>query len=503
MTIVQSIFQIDINTKRLIQLFKSGKFKSWDYEELAWRIEQCNIYQFYYLCNEIILDIPINKATIQLFFPFVYQTHFGEYSQNKTPLLTRIDINCDQNTFQNVINHNFFQPEQGIIELLHLEKKINHDLQNLKRELFKKLNFLETIHEIEEETYIQDAYQDSSQELNLNEITGFFGSKESIFKIIVHCLSMPDFLDSHVWEKIEKLSEKAKRLNLNCEEKSLGYQFQIVYPIIFSLDDWKSLIMNKMISCETPLSFNNTKDFFIECLSRYKENTEQTYIYHRYDYYLKEKYKTNLSRSYSEVDKMIKWIENTFISQNKIKANEQFKFVDEINEKLKLIISNDYSQRVFLKLFERYFDSNESNYNYDQLYSMVFHFTKIEKDKLGREAIISKRLKKPVTIQYIDFLTNENTRDFIKVFLLFKKGGIIKTGITDLIEIIIHISKEIKASGISKSNIKKIWAASAEDKKGMEYLLTSNNKFNRLLFHNYPSIKKLFKSDQKKIALKN
>ena len=499
MTIVKSAFQIDHNTSRLIFLFRSGKCNSLDYDELSWRISQCNQYQFYYLLNEIIFDIPINKDTVQLFFPFVYKSHFDEFPHLNTPLLTQIDINYNHHHLQTILDCNFFHPEQGVIELLSLDEKLSFDFNNLLRELLKKLKLLEEIYEIKEETYIEETFFDNSEEPDENDITGAFGQIESIFKLIRHFIALDSpHIKFEIWSQIDKFLEESKSLNLNYKTDNLDYKFQIVYPIIYSLNEWKSMIMSKMVVCENSEEFNKTKHFFKECLLKYKRLTGKAFINHKNDYYLKEKYKTNILMSYSEVNKMVEWIDNTFISKTEIKIDEQFKFVNEINEKLKITIAYDYSQRAFLKFYEKYFECKGTSYNYDQLYSMVFHFTKMEKDNLGREAIISKRLRNPVSIEYIDFLKKESIRDFIKIFLILKKCDIIKTKITDLIEIIIYISKEIKAPGISKSNIKKIWAASAENKKGVEYLLTSDIKFNNLLFQNYPRIKKLLKNSQKK-----
>ena len=452
-----------------------------DYAELKYKINCLNEYQFIYFCMKVFYHIPVrywSMDALNLLF----------LKEKKSSSKTTVNLNCTPklDSFINfTLNINSFFPEQSIIQLIK-EASLTEIRASFWQSVFAVktyfLNYFDELDESDSDHFIY--YYQIIEKLSLLE-------------------EKADSLAALFQEKIEELSETSEKLNFNYDQKPLDYNFQIVYPIIHSLNEWKELALKKIISCKNPEKFYSTKSFFKECLNQYKKLTSKEYIDHRYIYKSKQKLKSNFLESYSEVNKMIEWLDSTFISPENIAINEQFKFIDEVNEKIKLTISNDYSQRMFLNLFEEYFKTNGSEYNSDQLYSMVFHFTKIEHDKLGRPAIISKKLRNPVSIQYIDFITKENTRDIIKIFLLLKKGKIIETGITELISIIVHILKEVQTTGISESNIKKIWAASAEDKKGIEFLLTSNIRFNKLLFINCPNIKKLLKKQSKNININN
>ncbi len=137
-TMVIDFFRIDFNTKYIIRLIKLNDSLELHQEELKWRISQLNEFQFFYVLNEVILDIEITKENLDIFFSFIDIDDFP------FPCVTYLDYNHDTNMSDTIFNNLKENIEKKIINLLCFETEWNKNFWTLISEIKSKLEDLDS-----------------------------------------------------------------------------------------------------------------------------------------------------------------------------------------------------------------------------------------------------------------------------------------------------------------------------------------------------------------------
>lgn len=509
-TFIKAFFEIDYNTDRLIYLFNSGKFEFADYDELSLMISHLNEYQFLYLLDNIDLSIAYSKKHIGLFLSFVYEEKrpeeyhpidYNDYisginnsnSQLKTKMfLTDVSFKYRQTELP---KFTAVKVEQGIIEILEFKSMRIKKNMLLVKSIREKLNKLKLDEYASESTYLEHSfiykgemgiesgkyghfeYKDISSNYNKIDVirNGFYFNFDFMYYSVSNTKSQ---------QLLKSLSNKLRAFNINYLKTELDYRFQIVFPLVYSLDEWKKLLNKKMSECKSDCEFHNQKLFFKNCLKELATILDSEYLTHSYienskeneikntleydevidDYVnvdnfwdLKKKSEGILiSSGVSHINKMIEWIDKSFLSIGNIKINKRFKFNDNIENSNKLVLSNNFNQNSLLKILVHYFESYDLEYDKESLESLVYHFTTIE--VTDKKQGYNSKLIKFTRLKYVDFIPDDHTQNIIKIFLKLLHKGIIKTRIYKTFDIIeLMFSKNNQVLGFSAGNVKKYW----------------------------------------------
>ena len=529
MTLSQSIFQLDYNTNRLLYLFKSNKYETLDFDELSWMISQLNEYQFLYLLDNIDLNKAFSKKYIKLFLSFIYEEKsenfrlYEDYQINCN--IENSDISLSLKKYLTGVGFNYkktelptancIKPEEGIIELLGYEKMLNKKNIPLVNSIREKLSKIDSSIFPSEITFLEMNFI-SEDEYGYpvgDHGSCLYGSEDSKYNkidIIRNEFYLNfDFIyfwitNSHSSELIKKESNKLRTFNFNYLNKELDGRLQIVFPLVFSLNSWKELLIKKMSGCKDDLEFQKTKKLFKNSLKelilinnseylthRYMENPEEFNIvettvydeviedYITYDNFGELKRQSNdilIASQTSDINKMLGWIENSFISIENIKIDEVVKFNDNISIENKLILSYKMNQTKLLHILIKYFEVYEIEYDLEVLKSLIYHFTTIEKKENKKQGYNSKFIGY-VRLKWVDFIPENHTSNIIKIFLKLLDRNIIKTGINQTFRIIELMFSKNQVKGFSKDSAKTYWK-----KKGDK---AENLKVDNLIFWSF------------------
>lgn len=509
-TFIKAFFEIDYNTDRLIYLFNSGKFEFADYDELSLMISHLNEYQFLYLLDNIDLSIAYSKKHIGLFLLFVYEEKrpeeyhpidYNDYisginnsnSQLKTKMfLTDVSFKYRQTELP---KFTAVKVEQGIIEILEFKSMRIKKNMLLVKSIREKLNKLKLDEYASESTYLEHSfiykgemgiesgkyghfeYKDISSNYNKIDVirNGFYFNFDFMYYSVSNTKSQ---------QLLKSLSNKLRAFNINYLKTELDYRFQIVFPLVYSLDEWKKLLTKKMSECKSDTEFHNQKLFFKNCLKELTTILDSEYLTHSYIENSKENEIKNtleydeviddyvnvdnfwdlnkksegilISSGVSHINKMIEWIDESFLSIGNIKINKRFKFNDNIENSNKLVLSNNFNQNSLLKILVHYFESYDLEYDKESLESLVYHFTTIE--VTDKKQGYNSKLIKFTRLKYVDFIPDDHTQNIIKIFLKLLHKGIIKTRLYKTFDIIeLMFSKNNQVLGFSAGNVKKYW----------------------------------------------
>lgn len=467
---VDSYYEIDYNTNYLIQLFNSGKFLSTDSNELSWKIKQLTEYQYLYLLNEIISNITLTDEVLDLFFTFVLAEEKYLKDNISPDTLTGVYFRFQKFSIKQAI---FINPETGILELLRLDTLIKKKTMPLVKSIREKLLeqekkegqlfncFFEDF--IAENEYGHPMGDNMECEMFVERPISKLGLVRNQFYIDFDLIHY-SVVNTDLNKILSKLCNEAKTLYYNYEEREPEYLIQTIFPIIWSLDDWKKLVAHKLKLSNNEEHFEKSKLFFKQCLKKFHEISENSTILHNYSLENATYPKTYSKNSFSEISKMIDWIDESFTSYGNINLKNEYNFIDEIPFEKKLSLSSKTNQRTILDIFTKYFDTHKLDYDLDALHSLVFHYTTIEETTDSR-GYKSKFLDYK-SIKHVNFIPKEHTRNILKVFLKLYDSGLIKTGINRTFEIIEEMFKQNDCKGLSKHSAKDVWKKKDLNKKG-------------------------------------
>lgn len=459
-------FKIDYKTQKLIRVFESDTYKNWRKEDLQWEISQLNEYQFLYLLNKVISINLIENGALDCFFIYKY---------NEQKALTNIIFNF--NKFEDNIYSQSISIENNIIELLYLLHKKEEVLFPLTDELESKLIQLKTkcnkdIHvsfstnliDYEEvETF--DEYLDNT---TVNIYDGYFYDINYV-DAIRNELIVEYFLYSgsnrlnNQW-LIDEIDNSCSKLEkLIPSQNSNNYYYEIIYPLCYSLTDWKNRVLNKVSICDSKEEFNKTKNYFIECLEQYNLLSGKDYINHSYIYRNNEKTAVNFSSFYSNTHKMKDWVSS--LELNKEIQSAKDPFYDEIPLDQKIEFSFCMNQNTLVKILNKYFESSNIEFDKESIKSTIYHYTTIDLSLNKNRGYQSKFIEYH-PLKKINFVPKKHTSKVIKIFLKMLDLGLIKTGKNKTFELLENIFSENIYKGFNRETIKYYWKNKSNLKVG-------------------------------------
>lgn len=287
-TISDKFFNIDYNTKRLIFLFKSEKYKSMDFQELSWMIGQLNEYQYFYLFNEIILEIETTKENLNLFFLFQYSQKINIHNLDK-PILTGTKFNYNKSFDQYYKSINYLEPEIGLLELFQFTELLESKLFPLIFELPDKLSHIDSVKSLKEET----ALEVLDVEFNLinNLPSDCIGEVNSLCEVIKN-----DFENNYPFEILVRSSVevyfeenfknlKERYLKLNPIKKNQSHFGMSLFPIIYGIEDWKIFVTKSISKVQVIENREKVRDYYVSCLETFEILTNQKYLKINYSLY--------------------------------------------------------------------------------------------------------------------------------------------------------------------------------------------------------------------------
>lgn len=396
--ITDTFFNIDYATNKLIFLFKSGKYESMDFEELSWMVSQLNQYQYFYLVNEVILEIEITKENLNLFFIFQYTKKVYSHNLNK-PILTGTKFNYGHSFNHYYKSINYLEPEIGLLELFQYTEQLEKKLLPLILELPHKLIHIDSIISLKEETalFVLDVEYNLMNGLPTNRI----GELNSLCEVIKNDLEIyygddilpREIVEYYFNENFENLKERF--LSLNPFKKNLNNFGMSLFPIIYGIEEWKKFVISSISKFKGLETQKRVRDYYISCLNTFEILTSQQYIKINYSLYnvnaLKKWVKTlNLENLNSTTNQIL--AENNFdlkIQEHNLeilyKGLKQKGFVDPIKtsyEDFSNVFTLDWNSHESILYLE--FDHPQTKFFFNKLnvkLDLKLSFRKIESSK--------------------------------------------------------------------------------------------------------------------------
>lgn len=348
MTRLSPFLSIDQNTDHLFSLFDSNQYKFEDVDILKQKISKLNEYQFFtfftFLLNS--KNIIINDEILSLFIiknntdfkifndDLPYEDSFKENSKNKKtdePKLndfskTKIILNFQGELFnllKNILTHlnkESIVPSQIIIDSV----DIINDIVKLEIERDKVLNSLYDFH-----------FNCDNQSNLINDISSHLVNFDK------ELLQYFDSIKSNVNKNIESF----KKINFNFEERPLNFEFITIFPLIYSVDQWKNLVSKRIKESSNEVEFFSKKDFFKECLLKYQTLSKKDYVAQIKNYEVND---------YIQISDMLTWIEETFVDPKEIENNKK-----KLSENYNIIVNKKILNKLYNEL-KRYSFINEN-----------------------------------------------------------------------------------------------------------------------------------------------
>ncbi len=444
---------ISDKTYDLIRLFKNESNISNNLKDITNRIEELNPYEYLYFINEILFEVNITVESLKILFSFDMDEVYD--------VVDRISLRkeySDLNSFEHLFDN--LDVVERIFKLIHFKNTFLKGYESQLYRLKSKLNLLKEKEDIQVLSKVLDeVFEDSTDEYFPNHIL-YKHEEVSVFDKINNDIylgfSYSDF--NLIYQINDRLVLECKRAEIliDYSQKKINYNYQMLFPLLNSIDDWKKRIADDLISDSN--DFEKRKLFYHECLDEYKRRTNQDFVQQILNRQknIKEKIKYVENPDIFPLKNLKDWIDQTFSSFGRIKDLDLISVIDELPTKNKIIISQNFSQPLFLSILVNFF--NELNFELntsrmDALRGFVSNFI------VFKEPIHHKKYIEKVPYSKIDFIHQKFYKDFIKIFLILHdpKNGIITSNITNTRELLTALFYDKKANqGLSYESIRRI-----------------------------------------------
>lgn len=392
--------------------------------------KEYNQFDYIYLLNEVIFDLPDIRKDISLFIDYSFYSYYGK----PTGLVSDISFKGqDISSFFTIKISHIFNVYDRVYSIQRFLAEFNEIFTSVLRELEQKLFHLESIIEFDLETAISYHSNDFAigQKINLFRLINLSISEK--FNIVD--LTDSAYIENFIQDEILKSIFDIGTLSFNTQ----NCQNYFALLPIYSYYQWQEEVHSHLISCQNAVEFELKKKYFISSIKRFEVLTGLRYYY------------SSSGPSFSTKD-LKRQINENYASISEIDINRQLKIDGKISINHRLILKSDYSQGRLLNLLVQYFKVKKINYDIAPIQSFVKNFTEVDKDQVGN-VHPSKKLPETPLI-YIDFIPKNLNYEFCQIFGYLSRNGIIKNSRTSLSKVLsTALSKKLK--GFSESSIQK------------------------------------------------
>jgi len=314
---LNSFFDIDFNTQKLISLFSSLSDIIKNLTEIERLIGEINEYQFLYFLNSIDLRFLDNNLTINTLIHLKEMQPYDSTFNNGRKSFHCLGFKYKSTEIENFISK--INPIKSIIDLINFDKTLTHKTTPLINDVRKKL---------------LDAYNKKDIPCSFGmDFTGFdeygfrhidhinFEDKIDRFtnktELLVNELCFFDFerncvtnLDIDIY--INSISKSIRTIYYDYDQKEIDYNIELISPLVFGISFWKKQTTQKLSNSKSKEDFQSKSSFFVEILRQLSQVLQSDSINLKHS----NENKLNTNRDlldyngYAIISKMIQFIKN-------------------------------------------------------------------------------------------------------------------------------------------------------------------------------------------------